>query len=239
MEWKTSIIFFPKLHITNRLNLKAILNRMGLRSLFRENQSDLSLLSSGDQEFGKIFDLNIVQNLTHSDRFLFGRVSHNNTDPNRTKREKRSAVTYKTSSSDFHSAKEPLRLKDLVIGKRITKSFPHKKHISHSPTNIRRIRRQIFDISSSLKRLESLRSQPGLRNPNLYADELVHQVELTVNEYGTEGAAATVTSLRRSPADVIFFVDAPFLFLIRHDDTKLPLFYGAVFEPTDNRADEP
>lgn len=230
MQWKTSIIFFPKLHITNRLNLKAILNRMGFRSLFREDQSDLSLLSSGEQEFGKIFPLNnIVQNLTNAARFSFERVGRNDTDPNQTKREKRSAVTYKTSSSDFHSAKEPLRLKDLVIGKRITKSYPRKKHVSHG-----RIRRQILDdSSSSLKRLDSLRSQLGLKNPNLYADELVHIIELTVNEYGTEAAAVTFTSLSRSPPNVIWQTDSPFLFLIRHDDTKLPLFYGAVFEPTD------
>lgn len=233
MQWKTSIILFPKLHITNRLNLKTILNRMGLRSLFREDQSDLSLLSSGDQEFGKIFSANIVRNITNAGRFIFGRE----TNLNQTKREKRSAVTYKTSSSDFHSEKEPLRLKDLVIGKRITKSFPRKKHVSHGHSF--RIRRQIFDWSSSLKRLDSLRSQIGLKNPNLYADEIVHQVELTLNEIGTQAAAATVTSLKRSPPDLIFRTDAPFLFLIRHDDTKLPLFYGAVFEPTDNHhADE-
>lgn len=205
MQWKTAILLFPKLHITNRLNLKAILNRMGLRSLFSQGQSDLSILSSGDQEFGKIFPLNnIVQNLTNAGRFLFGRANQNDTDPNQTKREKRSAVSYKTSSSDFHSAKEPLRLKDLVIRKRITKSYPRKKHVSHG----RRIRRQLFDWSS-LKRLDSLRkSQLQLKNPNLYAAELVHQVDITVNEYGTKGAAATVSSLRRSPPDVIFRTDS-------------------------------
>lgn len=214
MEWRTAIIVIPKLHITNRLDLKTILNRMGLRSLFRPGQSDLSLLSSGEPEFERVSPLNIGQN---------------GMDSNQTKRERRSAVTYKTSSSDFHSAKEPLRLKDLVIGKRITKSYPRKKHVSHG-----RMRRQVLDWSASLKRLDSLRSQLGLRNPSLYTDELVHQVDLTVNEYGTDGGAATATSTRRTLPDVLFRTEAPFLFLIRHDDTKLPLFYGAVFEPTNN-----
>lgn len=212
MEWRTAIILFPKLHITNELNLETILHKMGLRTLFKDHESDLSLISTGEEE--------------NSSPLYDSRPQHSPLDSNvaASNRRKRSAVTYK-APSEFYPAREPLRLKDLVIGKRITKSYPRKKTVS-------RHRRQALDSSASLKRLDSLRSESGLSNPNLFADAIVHHVDLTINEYGTEGGAATATSLRRTGPDVLFRTEAPFLFLVRHDDTKLPLFYGTVFEPT-------
>lgn len=254
MEWKTAIILFPKLHITNRIDLKMILNRMGLRSLFTYDQSDLSLISTGVET-----PLNIHQqrfpsasNNVDDRQFLFPRFNNANskndtvssnivargfTSPmeNNTndvvKRDKRSVVTYKVSSSDFHAQREPLRLKDLVISKRITKSYPNKKPLSRGRRDLP------IDPSLSLKRLDLLRTRLNSEhytNPRLFADELIHQIDLTVNEVGTEGGAATSTTLRRSGPDVLFRAETPFLFLIRHEDTKLPIFYGAVFEPTNH-----
>lgn len=243
MEWRSSIVFFPKLHITNNVDLKAILNRMGLRSLFTYDQSDLSLISTGAEVLSSSKSFLGKGSNSH---FLFSRLGGNDTEnrnatssveTNKTStseapaRNKRSAVTYKAISSDFHSVKEPLRLKDLVIDKRITKSYPHKKALSRG-------RRQIpADPSITLKRIDALRSilsSENAPNPRLFANELIHQIDLTVNEMGTEGGAATVTTLRRSGPDVLFRTETPFLFLIRHEDTKLPIFYGAVFEPTNN-----
>lgn len=45
------------------------------------------------------------------------------------------------------------------------------------------------------------------------------------------GGAATAITLNRSGPQVTFRVDTPFIFLIRHDPTKIPLFYGTVLEP--------
>lgn len=243
MEWKTAIILFPKLHITNRVDLKTILNRMGLRSLFNYEDSDLSLISTGVEMLNNSYQRypSVSMNEDKSN-ILFTRFAEEEEHKNGTTkspeqnisnnarlRGKRSAVTYKTSSSDFD--KEPLRLKDLVVSKRITKSHPHKKRLSRS-------RREIpIDPSLNLKRLDLLRSRLNTeryQNPRLFADELIHQVDLTVNEVGTEGGAATITTLRRSGPDVFFRAETPFLFLIRHEDTKLPIFYGAIFEPTNN-----
>lgn len=209
MEWKTAIILFPKLHITNRVDLKMILNRMGLRSLFNYEQSDLSLMSTGVET---LYQPNTGNSIDDKE-FLFTRIGeqetkHRNTtaatptQTNRndeTKRGKRSVVTYK------------------AIG---------------------RSRRELqVDPSLSLKRLDLLRTRLNsdrYQNPRLFADELIHQIDLTVNEVGTEGGAATITTLRRSGPDVFFRAETPFLFMIRHEDTKLPIFYGAVFEPTNN-----
>lgn len=239
MEWRTSIITFPKLHITNRLDLKSILKRMGLRSLFNEQQSDLSLISSGAEQLP--LDLNehrYESNVAYApassgnhDRFLFSRLATDSeAGDSAVIRKRRSSVTYKATSTNFRTMREPLRLKDLVLGKRITKHYPNKKILSRG-------RRDIANDSSmvSLKRLDSLRTQLTAErapNPGLFADELIHQIDLIINESGTEGAAVTITTLRRSQQDVLFKTETPFLFLIRHEETKLPIFYGAVFEPT-------
>lgn len=257
MEWRTAMVLLPKLHITNKVDLKLILNRMGLRSLFNYEQSDLSLISSGVET---PLETNYHQRYSNDEnrsQFLFTRFGEETDNSNAVakhdksmnfsnntttkepkseiganesgKRERRSAVTYKAISSDIHAVREPLRLKDLVIGKRITKSYPHKKTLSRGRRDIP------YDPSMSLKRLDLLRSRLNMENapnPRLFADELIHQIDLTVNEVGTEGGAATISTLRRSGPDVWFRVETPFLFLIRHEDTKLPIFYGAVFEPT-------
>lgn len=278
MEWKTSIVVFPKLHIVNELDLKEVLAPMGLRSLFNVLESDLSVLASGTTNGSQPYDISSVAgqfggiNNAHpisisggiNDPMRMG--SNNNQDelpqsdqPPQTQldedififprlgeeeslkkakaagsRPRRSAVTYKATSSDFRSPIEPLRLKDLVNKKRITKSYPHKKTVGRG-------RRQADSFafpqssSSSLQRLHQLRHQLARQpetNPGLFADDLKHKVDLIVNEVGTEGGAATTTVMRRTGPDVVFRAETPFLLLISHDDTKLPLFYGAVFKPT-------
>lgn len=234
---KPSVITFPKLHITNRVDLKSILKRMGLRSLFNEQQSDLSLISSGAEQPIDLNDHRYESNVAYApaasddhDRFLFSRLaSESEMESIAANRKRRSPVTYKATSTNFRTMREPLRLKDLVLGKRITKSHPHKKVLNRGRRDIP------TDSSQSLKRLDLLRSQLTAErapNPGLFADELIHQIDLIVNEAGTEGAAITLTTLRRSQQDVLFKTETPFLFLIRHEETKLPIFYGAVFEPT-------
>lgn len=138
---------------------------------------------------------------------------------NRTKR----SVKYKVESQ-FKQNSQPLRLKDLILRKRITKANPGKKII--------RNRRQVPE-SIGLQTLDVIRNGPTGINPGLYADDILHKVDLVINEQGTEAAAATITYLRRSGTDVTFRADSPFIILIRHDPTRLPLFYGAVYEPVE------
>lgn len=65
-----------------------------------------------------------------------------------------------------------------------------------------------------------------------YVDDLVHATNLIVNEAGTEGAAASFSYLSRvDDIDIEFRVDTPFMFFIRHESTKMPIFYGSVYEP--------
>uniref|UniRef100_A0A1W7R7A9 Putative serine protease inhibitor serpin n=1 Tax=Aedes albopictus TaxID=7160 RepID=A0A1W7R7A9_AEDAL len=66
----------------------------------------------------------------------------------------------------------------------------------------------------------------------LYVNEVMHKVDVVVNEKGTEGGAVTATLLDRITPLVNFKANAPFLMLIREEATQLPLFYGSVYDPT-------
>lgn len=156
---------------------------------------------------------------SHQGDLIMGTVVNSN---NRYKR----AVTYKVES-EYSQGSLPLRLKDLILNKRITKTNPGKKLI--------RSRREIVPESAqSLQRLDQMRATPGLKKPQLFVDDILHKVDFNVNEQGSEAAAATLSYLRRSGTDVAFRCDVPFIVLIRHDPTKLPLFYGLVNIPASN-----
>lgn len=134
---------------------------------------------------------------------------------------KRRGTSYKVESSS-----NPPRFKDYILNKRITKpNTPEKKPL--------RYRRQAPEsyIEQALKHMDSVRYTQGSTNPGLYVGQILHKVDLTINEKGTEGGAATSVTLNRNGVKVILRCETPFMFLIRHDDTKLPIFYGAVFRP--------
>lgn len=92
-------------------------------------------------------------------------------------------------------------------------------------SNNRNSRVQILDELERLRRTE-------LTNPHIYVDQIIHKVILTVDEKGTEGGAATGAVVNKMGSSVLFLAQSPFLFLIRHNPTKLPLFYGAVMVPS-------
>ncbi|XP_055641868.1 serine protease inhibitor 28Dc-like isoform X2 [Toxorhynchites rutilus septentrionalis] len=63
-------------------------------------------------------------------------------------------------------------------------------------------------------------------------NQVIHKVKLTIDENGTEGAAVTVTLIDRTIPAVNFRANTPFVVAIRHDATKLLLFYGPVYDPS-------
>ncbi len=69
----------------------------------------------------------------------------------------------------------------------------------------------------------------------LFLDAVQHEAFISVDEDGTEAAAATAAmmvagSMNTGPPP--FVVDRPFLFLIHDTDTRTPLFIGRVSDPT-------
>lgn len=103
-----------------------------------------------------------------------------------------------------------------------------------------------FELKSALQSLGAksmfIRGQSdfSLLNPaegnytraSLSVSGVLHKVDLAIDESGTEGAAVTATLLDRSMPAISFRVIVPFLLAIRHDATKLLLFYGPIYDPS-------
>jgi serpin B len=67
----------------------------------------------------------------------------------------------------------------------------------------------------------------------LYISSVVHQAMVSVDEYGTEAAAATAVVMAKLNGDVSspFTVDRPFIYLIMHRNTGTILFIGRMLDP--------
>lgn len=70
----------------------------------------------------------------------------------------------------------------------------------------------------------------------LYVSEALHKTFVSVDEHGTEAAAATamIITTTSAPTPVTLSVDRPFLFWIEHTSTGEPLFLGQVTNPNAN-----
>ncbi len=69
----------------------------------------------------------------------------------------------------------------------------------------------------------------------LYLSQVIHEALVTVDEKGTEAAAATAAGMRAGgmpQKPMVFRADHPFLFLIRDMETGAVLFMGRVVVPT-------
>lgn len=82
--------------------------------------------------------------------------------------------------------------------------------------------------------LDNLRNTANLVNPRLYASQVLHKVEIDVTETGTEAAAVTGAILERDGNQKRLVANRPFIFFIRHDPTKLVLFWATLNAPTPN-----
>lgn len=72
---------------------------------------------------------------------------------------------------------------------------------------------------------------PQQANPGLYADEFVHKTLIDITEEGTEAAAVSGIGINRSGGRITFKCDAPFLFFIYQNNTKMILFWGSITSP--------
>ncbi|XP_071871755.1 serine protease inhibitor 28Dc isoform X2 [Bombus fervidus] len=82
--------------------------------------------------------------------------------------------------------------------------------------------------------LDSLRNSANLVNPHLFATDVLQKVEIDITEKGTEAAAVTSVVLERDGSQRRFIANRPFIFFIRHDPSKLVLFWGTINVPTPN-----
>jgi serpin B len=69
-------------------------------------------------------------------------------------------------------------------------------------------------------------------SPELFIDEMVHKTFISVDEAGTEAAAATAGLMAPGISEPVkITIDRPFLFLIRDTETGTILFIGRVLDP--------
>eukprot|EP00794_Sanderia_malayensis_P011124 gene11124-12295_t len=66
----------------------------------------------------------------------------------------------------------------------------------------------------------------------MYVSAAVHKAFISVDEEGTEAAAATGINIALSSLPFQFKVDKPFLYIIRHRKTGTILFMGRIVDPT-------
>lgn len=82
--------------------------------------------------------------------------------------------------------------------------------------------------------LDNLRNSANLVNPHLFAADVRQKVEIDITEKGTEAAAVTSVALNRDGSQKRFIARRPFIFFIRHDPSRLVLFWGTLNVPTPN-----
>ncbi|MGF1597164.1 MAG: serpin family protein [Acidimicrobiales bacterium] len=75
---------------------------------------------------------------------------------------------------------------------------------------------------------------PGI-GPGVFIDGAVHGADISVDEIGTEAAAATAIGFDESGAadpELVVAADKPYLYVVRHTPTGVVLFAGQVTDPT-------
>ena len=76
------------------------------------------------------------------------------------------------------------------------------------------------------------------KDEELFIAAVIHQANITVDEEGTEAAAATAVVMETTaapldpPQPIDFVVDRPFLFAIRDNTTSAILFLGHISDPS-------
>ncbi|XP_055839513.1 serine protease inhibitor 28Dc-like [Episyrphus balteatus] len=264
MEYATATLAFPKFHVTNKIELKTPLEKMGITDIFVNGLADLALIADPEENsaeaiakasasfsnppWGAIY----VEAPKHAEILAEASPSSLSFGSQRSPfsgpldRYDEAPLIFSRFSED--SSNETSSTTDKLEQKDKTKEGDSMVSTTMSPTEMptevekvedikndtvpsRKRRQTVPDSAISLQRLDQLRSIPGLKRPHLYVDEILHKVDFNVNEQGTEAAAATLALLTKSGNTVSMRCDAPFLILVRHDPTKLPLFYGIINIP--------
>ncbi|XP_011494012.1 PREDICTED: leukocyte elastase inhibitor [Ceratosolen solmsi marchali] len=215
MQNNSCLISYPKMELSSTLQLRSALKSLGLLSLFDPRTADLSILSPGRGH---------GDNVDGGPAFITWRsLDPDSTDDyRRQSKSGRPNFLYKYNTRNY-------TVEQWNNGYKL-RYTPRVKRQSRS------VEREFADFLGSqrlaLFGLDELRNSAGVTNPGLFADDVVHKVEMTVNERGTEAAAVTGVLLNRSGDYRRFIANRPFLFFIRHDLSKLIWFWGSINRPT-------
>lgn len=222
-NYTASVVTFPKMKIETTIDLKGVLQKLGVTSLFNPSQANLALLSPGAGIKSAVSNVlgNVVKNpivaATSGEQglLIFSRLGQ------------------PVNCTEIFSPNSSVDACQEVIPNSNRRVF-YKKIDGKVGRQIKR--RSTSLLSETLDGIRNLlNGDPRLsaaENPGLYADKVLHKVYMDITESGTEAAAATSVSLSRDGGRVSLRVDVPFLFFIRHEESKMVLFWGSVHHPT-------
>lgn len=219
MVLKTTVMVFPKMHMQRTMNMKNMLHHLGVTNVFNMGLSDLSLIGGTRP----------VEPLTTASAHATAAAATPILSLDRTRlaairpqffdrfNEKPLIFTSRFGEIETNSTSEEST--DTSSSHAI-----NKRQVPHGTSQLDR-------NAQALANLEANRFVYDTYRSDLFVNEMIHKVDFAVDEQGTEAAAATAAYLHRSGTDVVFRGDTPFLLVIRHDPTKLPLFYGIINRP--------
>ncbi|XP_049532690.1 serine protease inhibitor 28Dc-like [Anopheles darlingi] len=193
MTTRKMYLQLPKMRISNTINLRDVLQRLGLRTIFNAGQSDLSGM------IARPVPLNIYET----------RFGGSTPDP--------SSVVFPI---DDYYPPNP------------TEGRRGSANAGNQPYGARPITDNIQPSNIFRESANGVKPQSVKTEKQLHVSEFIHKVELDINEKGTEGGAITTSTIFRSLPSIHFRADAPFLLLLGHDETRLPLFYGSIYDPS-------
>ena len=76
------------------------------------------------------------------------------------------------------------------------------------------------------------------KDEKLFIDKVIHKAYIDVNEEGTEAAAATAVTMRKTSVlleNAVFKADHPFIYIIKDNETNTILFVGRLMNPINNQ----
>ncbi|KFB40954.1 serpin 4B [Anopheles sinensis] len=252
MKMKTTVMLFPKMHVSEKVDLKSALQKLGVQTLFDSRYSDLSSMVTetdpmGDQFYNRlqgapfspapvlrptvnmpVYEPNrkttMDPNNDLKESLVFSRFDNNDSDSNEQTNSTDAEMEEKTTLAMNPTT---TKLPEKHRKKRdVTYKAPSSRHVHGGPLSSKdfilnkRIVKEKGSVGKKSVRRRSKRSQVSVQN--LYVSDAVHQIDLEINK-----RVRKVVQQR----SVVFRTEAPFLLLIRNDNTALPLFYGAVYDP--------
>lgn len=248
---QTCIVGFPRMELSSSLSLKRAFQSLGLNTLFDPVKADLSLLSPGLNgmipDSSKIGGRDQLMNpqLRPQDGFYFPPRLGENAQENKTARSDPSRKNYIRYDDNRGYTVEQWANGFNI--ERIPREKPEneRREAATPATKEDRVTRQSRPIDQDFLNfleshnlpsfgLDTLRNSENIKNPGLYAEDVLHRVEININEKGTEAAAATAVAIERTGSQKRFIANRPFLFFIRHEQSKLIWFWGSVNTPTPN-----
>ncbi|CAF1565717.1 unnamed protein product, partial [Didymodactylos carnosus] len=108
-----------------------------------------------------------------------------------------------------------------------------KFKMEYSFENLKELLEQMGIQDAFNKKLADFQQMTSSSKP-VYISDVKHQAVIDVNESGSEAAAVTIVTTKKSSRDEVleFKCDRPFIFMIREETLDTTLFIGKFMKPS-------